>query len=418
MLWYYPSQMASGESIPCATTTPILDSAVLPKPNRKKKIVGALWGLLLGFLFAAVLIREDQVAARNRASDFMILFYFGVIVCVIVVHECGHLLAGWLVGFRFSRIAIGPFCLKIEHGKLKVEARGRLTGAAGYAGMHVNKVRRLRHRLLVFTAGGPAANLLAAAAIGAVLAYSPLGSLNNWVSLPAALFAQISLIIGLVNLIPFSVGALFSDGARMAILYRSRPRARRWISVAALGDQTRQGVRPKQLKRTWLNAASSVHDGSVDDFAGNWLAYAAASDRKDDDAAALHLERCLELMHLLGPSMQTMASLEAAVFTAWSRRNAELAQTWVDRVKSPKTITPLQRMRVDVALLCGQEQFDLALSRSQEGAAFIAKLPLSPTQNRLHEGWAEWQEEIRQRRKEKIAHTPSLALQQNSVVGT
>jgi hypothetical protein len=227
LLWYYPSQMARGESIPCATTTPILDSAVLPKPNGKKKIVGALWGLLLGFLFAAVLIREDQVAARNRASDFMILFYFGVILCVIVVHECGHLLAGWLVGFRFSRIAIGPFCLKIEHGKLKVEARGRLTGAAGYAGMHVNKVRRLRHRLLVFTAGGPAANLLAAAAIGAVLAYSPLGSLNNWVSLPAALFAQISLIIGLVNLIPFSVGALFSDGARMAILYRSRPRARR-----------------------------------------------------------------------------------------------------------------------------------------------------------------------------------------------
>jgi hypothetical protein len=46
-----------------------------------------------------------------------------------------------------------------------------------------------------------------------------------------------------------------------------------------------------------------VHDGSVDDFAGNWLAYAAASDRKDDDAAALHLERCLELMHLLGPSI-------------------------------------------------------------------------------------------------------------------
>ena len=417
-LWYDPSQMAGVDSNPRAIATPILDSAVLPIPKRKKKIVGVVWGLLLGFLLATVLIREGQISARNPASNFVVLFYFAAILCVIVVHECGHLLAGWAVGFKFSRVGIGPFCLKIEHGRLKVEARGRLTGAAGYAGMHINKVRRLRRRLLIFTAGGPVANFLAAATTSVFLGYSPLGSLNNWISLLATLFAQISLIVGLVNLIPFSVGALFSDGARMAILYRSRPRARRWFSITALADQTRQGIRPKQLRRTWLSAASCVHDGSIDDFAANWLAYASASDRKDDGAAALHLERCLELTHLLGPSLQGIASLEATVFMAWFRRDPELAQKWFDRVKNLKSITPLQRIRVDVALLCGKEEFDLALGRSEEGAMFIAKLPASPTQNQLREGWMEWQEEIRQRRREKLAHEPSVVTQQISVVGT
>jgi len=73
---------------------------------------------------------------------------------------------------------------------------------------------------------------------------------------------------------------------------------------------------------------------------------------------------------------------------------------------------------VDVALLCSREEFDLALCRWQEGATFIAKLPECPTQNRLQEGWVEWQEEISQRRSEKIADAPLIAMQQNSVVGT
>src|SRR5579863_9732243 len=183
--------MANGESIQFVTATPILDSAVAPKPARKRKLVNTLWGVLLGLLFAGVLIRNDQNNLRNPAANYMILFYFAAIISVIVVHEFGHLLAGWMVGFRFSRVSIGPFCLKIEHGRLKVEARGKLTGAAGYAGMHVNGVRRLRRRLLIFTMGGPTANLLSFAVMTALLDYSAPGSLSNWVSLPARLFAQI-----------------------------------------------------------------------------------------------------------------------------------------------------------------------------------------------------------------------------------
>ena len=385
--------------MPGATATPILDSAVLPKPG-KKKLVSTLWGVLLGLVFAAVLIRNDRHHSRNSASDFMVLFYFASILAVVVVHEIGHLLAGWSVGFRFSRIAIGPFCLKVEHGRLRLEGRGRLTGAAGYAGMHVNGLRRLRRRLFIFTLGGPTANLLSFAVVTAILDYSAPVALNHWMSLPAKLFAQLSLLIGLVNLVPFSVGALFTDGARIAMLFRSRARTRRWISIAAIGDQNQKGIRPRQLKRTWLNAASSVHDGSVDDVAGNLLAYSSANDRKDEPVAALHLERCLELMHLLGPSTQSVISLEAAVFSSWFRKNPVIAQKWFDHVKNLKAITPLQRIRVDVALLCGRQEFDLALPRWQEGLAFITKLPAAPTQKRLLEGWLEWQQEIRQRQSE------------------
>src|SRR5579863_2530590 len=123
--------------------TPILDSGVLPE--KKRASFGAnMYGVLLGIPSGLALILAANVAShgRNSAGNFIFASYILAFLAVVIVHECGHLLAGWMVGFRFSRVAIGPFCLKIEHGRLKVEARGRLTGAAGYAGMHVNKVRR------------------------------------------------------------------------------------------------------------------------------------------------------------------------------------------------------------------------------------------------------------------------------------
>jgi hypothetical protein len=96
------------------------------------------------------------------------MFYLLSFVLTVIVHEVGHLLGGWIVGFRFSFISIGPFSLKLEYGKIKLRVV-RAMPAAGYAGMHVDRVRRLRRRLLFFTIAGPLTNLLSAAGTPIVL---------------------------------------------------------------------------------------------------------------------------------------------------------------------------------------------------------------------------------------------------------
>lgn len=291
-VWYHLLEMAIRHATPRVGEAPILDSGIRPKRARTK-VVNILLGFLIGLLFSIVLIRTEEYNAENPASDCMPLFFFAAFLLAVIVHEAGHLIAGWIVRFRFKMISIGPFCLKIEYGRLKIQARAARAGLAGYASMNVGSVRRLRRRLLIFISGGPAANLLSAGATFGFLDYLFPSLWHGWVSIFFNLFVGISLLLGLLNLVPFSTGGFFSDGSRIKMLLRSPVGARRWMSITALINQSQKGVRSKHLRRTWLRAASSAQDGSIDDFSGNWLAYAWANARKDESISAFHLERCL-----------------------------------------------------------------------------------------------------------------------------
>jgi len=395
-LWYDLCAMGAALNFTKTTATPILDSGVLPKgAGRKKKISRQLFGFVLGLLFAGVLIAsESEQHARSSAGNYLLAFYLLSFVPAIAVHEAGHLVAGWAVGFRFSFVAIGPFSLRLQYGRLKISMR-RGMPAGGHAGMQVDRVRRLRHRLLVFMIGGPFANLLTA---GLLVLVDHWTAESNWFSLPIRIFWMISLILGLANLVPIRAGMRYTDGARVKMLLTALPRSRRWISITALANQRDNGVRPRQLRQTWLRAAGVGEDGSVDDFSGNWLEYTSANDRKDATIAALRLERCLALTSQLGPSVQDIVFLEGAVFTAWFRNDSALAQLWFGKVKKVKAIPKLLRMRADIAMLCARRKFDLALIRWEEANQYIEKLPDSVAQQSLREGFLEWKEEILERR--------------------
>jgi hypothetical protein len=386
--------------------TPILDSATRP-PAKKKSLGSMLSGFVLAIPYIAVLISASNNARQsgNSGSDFVFPTYILAIFLAIVIHELGHLAAGWIVGFRFDTLRVGPISLYFEYGKLKVSFRKSFP-AAGYAGMRVDRIRRLRKRLLIFVAGGPIANLLSAAATALFLAYTRPKS--SWLAAFCDMFWMISTISGVINLMPLRVGVLYADGARILMLLSSVPRSRRWISQNAIVWQSHAGVRPKAWKRTWLEAAGGVRDGSVDDFAGNWAAYLAANDRKDIFAAAVHLERCLEGMNLLGPLFQDMVALEAAVFSSWFREDAVTAQKWLVQVKKLKALPQLLQSRAQIAMCCGRREFGLALSFWQEGIALIEKLPSTPLKVRFTEGFLEWRDEIREREGSHASTTESI----------
>jgi hypothetical protein len=216
--------------------------------------------------------------------------------------------------------------------------------------------------------------------------------------------------MAIVNLLPLRMGMVYTDGARMLMLRSSLPKARRWISLTAIGNQSQNGVRSRLWKHTWLNAAARVGDNSVDDFTGNWVAYAAANDRKDALVAAAYLEKSLGLVKLLGPSLRDMVALEAAVFSAWFREDATTAEKWFSQINRLKTLPRLLQFRADIALRCARREFPAALSRWQEAYAFIEKLPKTPIKQRLLEGFLEWRNEIEQRQQvyNESAVSPSI----------
>lgn len=386
--------------------TPILDSAVRPKV-RRAKLPALLFGLVLGIPFGGLLVYVSRQAhdADSPAAEFVLPIYFVTFAVVIAVHELGHLLAGWSVGFHFSSFSVGPFSILREYGRLKLKIR-RTLPAGGYAGMHVNRVLRLRRRLLIFTLGGPLANLVSAGITAAVLAYVP--RTGTWLGTCGELFWMVSAFLGLSSLIPVRIGMLFPDGARIWMLLFSAAKARRWLCVVAIGSQSHAGIRSRDFRRTWLTGAGAVHDRSVDEFAANWVAYGAANDRKHAPVAAQHLEICLELVGLLGPTLQDTIALEAAVFTAWFRKDAATAQKWLSQVKRFNALPQLMRMRAEIALLCARNDFASATARWQNLIALAEKLPPTPVRNKLIAGLSEWRAEIEDRSNAVPARTPSL----------
>jgi hypothetical protein len=376
--------------------TPILDSGILPARSENAfadSMIGVLWGLCGGVIVA----RVGAQANRNSSVGYALLGFVAMSILAISVHELGHIAAGWLVGFRFRFISIGPLSLGLEHGMVRVRIRLE-RGALGYAGIRVDRVLRLRRRLLIFIAAGPAANLLSIPSTVFVVNYAFPRLGDTWLATLAVEFVVVSLLLAIIGLVPFGSSPR-TDGARIATLLGSKDGARRWMSSCAVTVQLNNGTRPREWKSTWLRAATSLHDGSADEFLANFLAYTSANDRKVAPEAALHLERCLELASTQWPSTRDLLAQEAAVFTAWFRRDAAVAEKWASQIGKPKLMSRLLQIRLSVALDTAKSDFQRAREELQVGLAFVERLPVSAAQGRLREGWIEWQEEIEERQK-------------------
>jgi len=376
--------------------TPILCSGVLPSRIRAKQILSSLVGFLIGVGAGLPLIALDTAAVDRMNGQTLLVSWISVSFLAIVLHELGHLTAGWAVGFHFSSIQIGPLSLRIQYGVLRVRfVSGQ--GALGYAGMHVNRVLRLRRRLLIYVAGGPTANLLSAVVMILMLnnAFSVLRP--TWVAVFAVQFAYISVAFAVLSLWPFWSSSR-SDGARIAMLFRSRTRARRWLSIVAVRYLQNSGTRPRQWKSTWLKSATLPDDRRFDAFLGNWISYISANDRKDANVAGHHLEKCLELASTLPNSTRDTLAQESAVFAAWFLKDAPLSEKWHGQLRKPKQLNRLLQIRVQIAMLCARGNFDAAVSTWQEGAKFIDQATSGASRDRLRESFAEWREEIETRK--------------------
>ena len=393
--------MACADQSSTPTNTPILDSGAMPPRVRRKSIKGTIIGVITGLFIGLLLTKADRNSPDSLDPGYGLIFLFLAAILATSIHEVGHLLAGWAVGFRFSFIQVGPVSLGRRHGRLQVRVRREMS-ALGYAGMHVDRVCRLRRRLLIYIASGPAANLLSLPATVILVNYVFPSLGESWFATPAAEFAFISLLFAMISLVPFSPN-LSSDGARIRMLLTSKAQAWRWISIASVGRMASDGVRARQWKQTWLASAIGLRDMTLDEFHGNWLAYSSASDRKDAVVAASRLERCLELANKLLPSLRDSLAQEAGVFCSWFRGDLSLSKKWLAQVKRPKSLPPLLRFRITTALSCAKHDFGGALASWQQGIAFIEGLPPGPRQKALWESWQEWRNEIEKRRTD---HAP------------
>ena len=296
-------------------------------------------------------------------AAFFLFCLLAALFVAIAIHELAHALVGVAVGFRFNSLRIGrlqfdrPFRISLY--------RGRGTGAGGWASLFPVRQDWLVWRAMAMLLAGPASNLVSILLLS-LLPYSK--------GMFSANFIYISLLLGVMNLLPFRSRAVISDGGRILMLLQNRPRGERWLAMLKLIEELRQGVPQEKLSPEFLAKAVAIEDRSPDTFTAHALAYMAAFWQHKDDEAARALETCLRHSNLAAPSQRHGIITDAAVFQARRRRRIDLAEQWMADLPE-KTEYPWMRQRCEAAILEARGDLAGALRKLDEMEKLVLANP-------------------------------------------
>jgi hypothetical protein len=365
------------------SATPILDLLQpLPMPDTER----------INGRFAFPFLTAVAAIVLTGNLPFLIVPFGFVLInfVTIVVHEFGHLVAGWYVGLCFKGVRIDPFRFRIDSGEWKFKVRPRLFW--GFALMSLDRVCRVRRRLIIFTIGGPGASILCgmAALIAGEISLARYDS--PWPTFLEFLGAW-SLVIGCVSLVPFRVRGFANDAMLLRALLFSKPEATQMIASYALSTFKGTSLFPPDYLRRWFRLAATVSRLPGGNYYADWLAYENAQNK---EVAAQHLERCLAHSAWMDDDARDTLIAEATVFTAWRRDDAAKAEIWFKRIKSPDRLHPVWRARVKIALLCAHNQFEEAKAELTGALSLIREAPDGGQRQHFETEWIAWGQQIEQ----------------------
>ena len=217
-------------------------------------LIGAVFGYGLGKLF------RDDVGQQLKSTPWLFqsvvfslpLTYF----FVVTWHELGHVFGGWLVGFDFNSLIVGPFKVERKAGKLGFAWNRSLNLAGGLALMLPRDTRNLRKRFLVYVGGGPIASLVLVVICHLLSNYVFAGS-------PVSVFCDVlkglSFLLFLVTIVPLNMGGMDTDGRQMLNLSGGKSSNVHVAMLTAIAHG-QSGERPRDLDFEILTKAIASID--------------------------------------------------------------------------------------------------------------------------------------------------------------
>ena len=294
------------------------------------------------------------------------VFFIAIMLLIwleTVVHEVGHLVAGWLVGFRFVMVTVGRLKLRATDAGLRLALTDKADVQSGSALMVPTTLHNLRARWLAMTLGGMAGNMLLGAFFLGWLVLDPPGL---WGYLP--LSTGLSFVLGLMNLLPLKVNGYNSDGAHLQVLLEGGARAERFCYLTMITGASRLGQRPRDWDRAWVEGILQPADGTLDEVLANHVAFYWAMDVGRVEWADRYMSRTINLIDSVPPQLQPALYADAAFFRAYCFKDLAWARYFLEKVGT-ETVRRFRHMhlRATSAVLAGEGKAEEAREVAREG---------------------------------------------------
>jgi len=340
---------------------------------------GAVGGLVAGGAVGALGVIAGRWAVGDAAlrglfppvtwSGWTLLAMLPMAWVVIVAHEGGHLLGGWLGGMRPALLFAGP--LQLEATPTGWRSRfNRHAGTWGGLAVAVPTPVTPRHAFVRYVAGGPAASLalFASGWLGASLIGGHLGG----ILLTTAL---LSLGIAIVTLVPGRAGGYLTDGAQLLGLLRADAATEARMRLGAFLAQGMLGTRPRDQDAAVAAALLAVATDPTHRIALQHALAEIAWDRGDDAEA----DRWIRTLagSLAGPEAAHVPAMARQPFAlrvaAWCADRGDLAaaKAWYASAGGP-VFDPVVRALADAAIAHAEGN---AAARDAAVAIIRAELP-------------------------------------------
>jgi hypothetical protein len=254
------------------------------------------------------------------------------------------------------------------------------------------KTNALALRMAAMILAGPAANVLTGLTV-LLLPFS-MGPLS-------AMFILNSLFIGSLNLLPLQKGAEITDGKRVLRLFRCREVGERFVALAKLNAEVKDGVPPEELSPDHLAKAIAIKDNSPETVIAYAFAYSAASSRRDDVKAAEYLETSLKYSSYAPRQVQQALMSDAAKFQAKRRKRLDLAEEWLAAMPG-KTDIPWLCASVEAAICEAKGDIEDALKQLEAIEKVVLAAPDQEHRERAHRSLLRWKSELRKQLAEPL----------------
>ncbi|MEO0629056.1 MAG: site-2 protease family protein, partial [Bacteroidota bacterium] len=269
---------------------------------------------------------------------------------VITVHELGHTIAGFSQNFELKQFIVGPFIWRTDkEGKLNFEWNTQQMGLlAGAALMAPQGEIRLASRFRWYAAGGPLASLL----FGLLLFILPqIIGLSDFVRSLVQITVVMTILIGVLSLIPTRVGGMPSDGMRLLTLSQKTPTAQADLMVlrAFVLSQTNSNLDVLPIDE--LMSLSRNESVPSDLRASNaYYAYTIMLQKGDTEEAYEQLEVALGNIEQMNATLQSYYYLEAALFHFYHSSDLETGKRYYDQVERSPVLDKIDLKLAEAAI--------------------------------------------------------------------
>ena len=302
--------------------------------------------------------------------------WFLVIGLATLLHEAAHALTGIALGMKLRAFIVGPFQWRALEGRWTFAFRpAQLLAFSGAAGLVPVDPNESRWNEVAVIAAGPFVNLITGA-IAAALAWSAVNAPWQFLWEYFALFATISLVAGIINLIPLRPDGLYSDGARILQIFRGGPLYdyQRCARIAGAGSVS--PVRPEDFDIAALDRASAhFTTGEIGLLLRLW-ATEFYLDRDELLQASTSFSRAEEVFRNSASDIRPGLHACMVVNAVLTRRDAEAACSYWQSMQAKQLDSQdTNYWQAKCAFHWSERRFDLARQAWKTGSDHLSALP-------------------------------------------